>query len=321
MSSSLNRVGSVPYSLALKGLQTAAKALPGRPEIWARNSYVLGTLVPLVSDLDITVWYDKEPEPSAVRALAALLATVKKAAPFLGEANLYVAGEAQQLGSLLNRFELLRDPELSRRFQGTPTSKLDTQAQAAAFMLRMLEADIHNVLNRPESRRRKWDSHVESVEKLTGKTLIPIWHNYPSRSLLRGLLDATIDLAAAGDVKVTEILEMYFECAGRDVPRHALKAVYGEKNWMWSAVPHRFCFDESVGERLHGAQAQLLEAQVSWELWGVASQYRLMPSKEARDSTAAHLRALSRLSRAALADGDNISKHIDTLLAGVLRAR
>ncbi|MGZ6311655.1 MAG: hypothetical protein ACXWOH_13555, partial [Bdellovibrionota bacterium] len=59
------RIGRLPYRAALAALRGFARGGVFGPgvQIWARNSYELGTLVPLVSDLDLKIWFERDPGP------------------------------------------------------------------------------------------------------------------------------------------------------------------------------------------------------------------------------------------------------------------
>lgn len=305
----LGRVGALPYGMALKGLQASARALSGSPAIWARNSYVFGTLVPLVSDLDITVWYEREPTRDAIRALAVFLKAAKKAVPFLGEANVYVASEVEELKSLINRFELERDPELGRRLQGAADPAITVRIQSAAFLLRMLEADLKNLLNRPLERQRKWDGHFAKITALTQVPLTPILKGFPGRSAVRGVVEVIAGML--DEIESTPSLEAYFECVGRGVPWHILKPL-SEHNPLWiAAMPHRF-LEVAPGKGTE-RRNQLTAAQLGWELWGVMSQYRLATDER----LSLHVEALAGLAREAFGNRSSLVVCADTLLARI----
>jgi hypothetical protein len=269
--------------------------VPGTPRIWPRNSYVLGTLHPLLSDLDVTVWFDSEPTRAQLEQLARVLKWCRRAFPFLGETNLYVAGEARSQAGLANALELARDPELLGRLKavGPVATVGKTGAQAAAFVLRMLEGDIAHVLERPEARRAKWESHGSAVAQALGGNPPPLWNGFPERTLLRGIVElAVFALAPATDADhqgAVASLERYFQCMGRGVPLHTLRI----EPWWWACLPHRFCFGSEPPLPLKGEQAEIFLAQLAWEAWGLLGQRRLALLRG--QDPQGHLAALKRV--------------------------
>src|SRR5262245_24529807 len=90
-------IGRSPYRLALAAVRSSLRQADPRLEVWPRNGYVLGTLTPFLSDLDLTFWWNAPPEPEDVARVNGIYRRLKSFMPWLGETNLYVAGEAEKI--------------------------------------------------------------------------------------------------------------------------------------------------------------------------------------------------------------------------------
>jgi hypothetical protein len=283
----------LPYAAALRALQLAVPpvAAPARARVWARNSWLTPQFRPLASDLDVTVWLEGEPGTAQRAQLASLLAGARRALPWLGEANVYERGEARLLAPHANRFEIGRDPRLAeilglRAEPGRegPRSPWSEPAQATTFLLRMLEADIVSVRDRPERRRAKWEGYFAragcgAAARVRGETL----------------LDRILETALSLSLAPADRAEAAAQC--RDYLARAADGWEPEgldfPPWWFVCFPNRICWAEPPRPLPGGAAGlEIFRAQVSWEIWGLSAQHRLSPI---RAELGAHAAKLARL--------------------------
>ena len=136
--------------------------------VWARNSYPLGYSVPPVSDLDISVIFNRERVSLIeVRRRIKLLMNVM---PLVREVNVYEQSDLSFVLKQINPLELERDPVLKGMFRPhRPT----TDACAVVFLLRCLMTDREGLMTRAWSREKRWQFILKSVGYETrNKTIV-----------------------------------------------------------------------------------------------------------------------------------------------------
>ena len=289
-------VGRLPYSgaLGLGQLLARTSSRGARARLWARNSFVLGSFVPFLSDLDLTCWFDETPTPRALRRVQRRLRLLKRVFPFLGETGFYFAPSSPTWIALMNPVEFDRDPKLRARL-GLPEREA-TGPEATAALLRYLETDWHNLRRNPWIRAPKWAYHLSRLDlqlppamRLSRKErrLKPV----PIEDVLRALTKAVLHPLRLGDsaeASAAETVMSVLEKKARGIALHTLPL--GEVELAF--FPHRFCFHERF-ETIHDpGKAQVLVHQLAWELWGLSCQ---LPSLAADDHLTRHLHSLQRL--------------------------
>lgn len=312
-------LGRAPYQAALASVQSTA-SLPGMgaPQVWPRHSYVLGTFKPLVSDLDLTLWYEKSPSVAELDRLNAALARLRSLFPMLGEVNSYTAEEAHAYASLLNRFELDRDPELASRLGEDSLNPAEIRLQAGVFLIRMIDADVNNLLHHPSLRVAKWKEHLNQVEEATSHSLTATLENAPDDFLLSLLIRLAVDVLGFEtrneEIAAVEVLENYYRHVGAGCRLEEL----APSEMGWALLPHRFRFSgDRIAPGLKGRLATIFAQQLGWEIWGLMSQYR---NPCDRDGFVSHLHALAAAARTAL-DADSTEGKALTLECEGLAAR
>src|SRR5271166_2643942 len=88
-------IGSAPYHLALQTFILGARSAGAK--VWPRNSFISQAFNPLISDLDLTIWFDATPQLQQVSEVVGLHKRLKSVFPLLGEMNLYDGTEAESL--------------------------------------------------------------------------------------------------------------------------------------------------------------------------------------------------------------------------------
>lgn len=285
----------IPYQIALAASRWT---LPrrGQGTAWARNSFVLGTWVPLLSDLDLTVLDACPPTRLSTRA-----SRLKRAFPFLGEIHHFIESDLPALAEIGNPWELARDPRLlaEMEMRGIRPGQPFDRPHAAAFLCRMLEADNRNLESRPARRRLKWDSHFRSVQaRFAGDPLIRAQAFDPAqahRSIL-ALILALAQIEHPGAVaQAIESLEFYFEAVRRGMRPESLRRMASWRPWWLALLPHCFLGYSAIFPRLDPVLGEIFAAQVRWELFGLSARLPFVPRAE----TLAHCARLEDLLRLA----------------------
>lgn len=253
-------LGRLPYTLGFKILQMSLNSLP--LEMWARNSFITEAFLPFKSDLDLTLWFEKQPDDSELESLWRTYSRLKKLIPFLGEINLHVRDEAKGFVNLANPFELKRDPKLPKKLDYCAAES--SRADETVFLLRMLDADARNIKTRPDKRVRKWRYHLAQVGAA----------HLPEPLSLESIVTAIIQRSPlANDEKATAVqsLLVYFEVRADGKDYYDLTP---NKDLM-TFLPHYYCYHRDKITAFSGARAEISIRQLSWEVWGLSSQFRL----------------------------------------------
>ena len=244
-----------------------------------RNSYVLGSFVPLVSDLDLTILLRGPIGDDTSQKIQSDLDDLTRIFPFIGESNVYFEQALDFLLDFMNPFELERDPELkSLAFKGP--ERLDLKTLAAVFLFRMLDADLLSLTARPRYRVKKWLSHSGMVTRVLGKRYErDFLSSDPNVSILTELVLELLELKDPLRSEVAEQIARSFE----------LKLA-GKPAWhfdypplMWILTPHVLVYSREP-QAIPAAPPELARffiGQIEWEIWGIGTQYLLTKRKPA----------------------------------------
>lgn len=285
-------IGRWPYSLALLTIKSITHA-----EVWPRNSYLTKAFKPGRSDLDLTIWFQEEPDPLELELLARRLRGLKRGLPFLGEIQVYFAPWAERFAATANRFEIMRDPQTQRRLH--LASNLPIHVEKKVFLLRMLDSDAHNLQSRPKDRIPKWKAHFKSVGESwsTNEFLAD-----PMQMILSRITDKPGVHAA----------QNYFQTRASR-PDHE----FAPNPWLSALFPQRFSFARYLPEKFLAPEITL--GQISWEVWGLSSQIPLSPNPVAIREHLERMNILSlqawRLAPAYAAEFAALGEKIDALKA------
>jgi hypothetical protein len=128
-------------------------------KIWPRNSYYFNRVVPLRSDIDLTLFFDKNLNQDELLKINRSFSLLKRTLPVFSEVNVYDRGSE---GLSINPYELKRDQLLEKIT--CKTSTLFSPADKIVFIQKMLIADKKNLLKNPSSRIKKWKGHFEDCD-------------------------------------------------------------------------------------------------------------------------------------------------------------
>lgn len=128
---------------------------------WTRNSYRHKRIVPGISDIDFTILYSAQIEPSRLHQFLAFYQKLKKIIPILGEINVYQKEMLYLTERWINPYELRRDPGLQTFLTAYPENSFNL----FTYLLRMLESDAKYLKLNLKSRLKKWNFHLEETNQ------------------------------------------------------------------------------------------------------------------------------------------------------------
>lgn len=254
----------LPYTIALHSCSTLIKSK--QVSIWARNSYIFKNLVAAKSDLDLTIIVKRIGQE---RVIIQKYNFLKKIFPFLGEINLYLKDEIENYISLANHYEISRDPKLKSY---TKKNDRESDIEKIVFLCKLIESDQENLKNIPRYRHKKWNHHLNSLKLKSDISLV-------------GLTDLLQELLKKNNIQFSEeFVECYYKenrndknsCDNfyRECPCIRSYILLYPFRWIGSSLTcESFDHDIELLKDFSKEELKLLEGQISWEIWGLFSQY------------------------------------------------
>jgi len=257
-----------PYFIGLHLWKITYLPLRKDIQLWAKNSYALGTLVPGLSDLDGVI-YSKGPQISKILNYhQKIFPWVKRFIPFLGEITFLEQIWAKNFSAIINPYELSRDPILKNKLFSDHLPQTQN-AHGFVFLLRMLEADRYNLFHKFTLRKKKWAQHLQLVG------IKPIFPLKNAKDLITTIYEHYASHQVFDKKVVTlAILQNYLQ--------HGIEAIDSLSESFLFLFPHR-----ALGLFLHHhrfremgkiltessrEQQLLFMFHLDWELWGLAHQ-------------------------------------------------
>jgi hypothetical protein len=280
------RLSEATYSTAIKAFQLAIEVSlrDSHAQVWTRNGYKTTGWVPFDQPVDFSVWFAREPSVRDLNSVRDAHRRVRKVFPILGEMNLYVATDIELFSQLMNSFLLERDPHLKKKLH--PTNKLSPRAQASAYLFRILDNEVKQVLQQSDETQRRWGGYFLSVGKVFDTDgEFEDWLNLEEASFLKkviamavGILGQTLDKKVR--VEILECLELYYQSIGRNVPGDILRPILQSQPSLWAVFPHSLCYESREPSQLKGlltgVWGELAIAGMSWELSKILAGVRLL---------------------------------------------
>ncbi len=259
-------------------------------KIWPRNSYILGSLICTLSDLDLTFFATQKVEIYSKLWRYRLL---KMFMPFLGEINFYHCDKVSKFLPYANSLEVGRDPILMERLNYSSTQ--DSSYEKIVFFLKVLESDRRNLKKIPAYRERKWKLHLEKLgwempKKLSLDTLTSLLNKKLQEQNLLGKVFLKTFFSLPSKEKI-DLNRVYEECSRQGLIKDYI--LYYPFYWIGSSFYHdSFDHDLELLKDLSESEARLLAEQVRWELWGLFTQLEVTPDKA---TLLMHLENIKRL--------------------------
>jgi hypothetical protein len=257
-------------------------------EIWPRHSFVLGTFVPFVSDLDLTIFTPSDVSPVETQKIRDEIESISKIFPAFGEVNLYLEADQWLSADFMHRLELSRDPRFSKKITLDDSSR-NRKISSAIFLFRMLDSDWRNLKIRPQVRVKKWRAHLASIANDYGRDIGTVSKAAPpDLATLSSLLFEILDLDAETRLDCENHLRQYFQL--KEAGKTAWEVQYPQR--MWALAPHVMIYGYDQPSELSGTLAEFFIGQLNWEIWGLGTQYILTERKTAFLDHLAKLKAL-----------------------------
>ncbi len=269
----LAKAGTRPYRLVIRTLDFLVKKTGVPVVLWPRNSYVLGSLEPGYSDVDLTLCFNERVSFKTMSYFIQGANWFRKICPLLGEINMYRGLPRKEFLKQHNYFELMRDPLLlaSVDFVRTPSPE-----EAAVFLLRQLEKDINQISQFPEKRIKKWQSHFSQIDSKIPE--LEIKKRFPLRSdtLLTSIQFAIMHaLEVANPViqaDVHEKLNFYLELIRCKVNLYQARTLWTQSAWWVCFSPMQKFIHEIPPLPMSDIQIKVFAAQIRWEICGCLTQ-------------------------------------------------
>lgn len=281
----LSKLGHWPYFFALEFIILVSKFFNLDAEIWARNSYKLKALEPGYSDLDITIKIEKIGNTRRLQSFFNFYTKMQQIFPLFGEINIYTHDTTAFLLKNHNSVELMRDPTLCVNFGFDKTAD---SIEAAVFLFRNLEADIHNVINNPSKRIKKWRSHINLIDKARPDLTI-FMIDFKEDHLFETIIFYIIYLCGVlSPLEMNELkdkLYLYFELLNKRVDFINVTYLINNDSWFAALRSYRDIGTNFSANNFSDKQMQFLVRQLKWEVCGVLTQIK---SKKTANQAAAH---------------------------------
>jgi hypothetical protein len=331
------RLSEATYSAAIKAFQLAIEVSlrDSNAQVWTRNGYKTTGWVPFDQPVDFSVWFAREPSIRDLNSVRNAHRRVKKVFPILGEMNLYVATDIELFSQLMNSFLLERDPHLKRKLQ--LTNKLNPRAQASAYLFRVLDAEVKDVLEQSDETQRRWGGYFLSVGKVFGTDgEFEDWLNLEEGTFLKKVVAMAVGILGPSLDKKSEILEcleLYYQSIGRNVPGDILRPLLQSQPSLWAVFPHRLCYESREPSQLkgllNGILGELAIAGMSWELSKILAEVRLLgrgrsieKNEEMKRATIrAHLDSIEEFTHLFLSPALKELVHAETMATTIGRIR
>lgn len=230
-------------------------------KVWTRNSYYLKTLVVIKSDLDVTISFLKSPSSNEIQNKIKKYKKYKKFLPFLGELNIICQNDLSFIQKSFNHYEAARDPHLAKivNLNKHPSS------ERATFLLRMFEADRHNLSNKNPLRLKKWRSHLSDCSIGSTEDLVP--------TLFEKLVELT-------HLDREDLLHYLTEYLNNDFkPNEKMSLVLYPAQWAVWANINGGTSNLVDSFSLNTMEKKIILSGLRWEIMGLYTQFRILPAE------------------------------------------
>lgn len=257
------------YLLPYKILKFQFRSEPLR--LWYRHSVYFGDIVFGLSDLDLTVCFDKEVSVKEVQRLERSIGFWRAFFPFIGEVEYYDPPFIKALKPFMNPFELRRDPVGESLFL-SDFPKEREEAERIVFILNWLYRDAHKMRMDFHKRQKKIKRFCE---------ILKIEREF---SHLNELIEALTQKYFPQQKKWCAFLKDF--CSFDFTQRSAANAFYEEfpehrelflisfpQEFIGAALHHNE-FEEAkiLVRQFHEAEREIFLAQIRWEIRGLMGQ-------------------------------------------------
>lgn len=241
--------------------------------LWPRNSFYFKRLTLFISDLDLTLFIDKESESLKNQSIQSKIKWLKRLAPLVGEFNIIRKEFLVSLGENLPYFEVQRDPLLISK-QGLKLGEPKSEDEIF-YLWKMLCSDKKNLTNKFKARHKKWEFHLMQLGLSTevystAQTLDEFLVNLEEALFKRGswpdiagffrsfLLDRTTSFQ---EVSQKFPFASFVFLLPQWIGENNKKQIWRRADFSWPILSKE--------------QRGFLEKSVEWEVWGCLTQFDL----------------------------------------------
>ncbi len=243
----------------------------GKSKIWTRNSYATGHLIYGLSDIDFTLILFDQDNSCDEGPYLRRYEKYKRLLPFLGEINIYKQSQLGLLSSLMNRYELERDPILKASSLLAPPVVLSEDAEKFTYLFRMFLSDRENLERMPSARVAKWKRHLNA-----GGIVID---DLDPEHLYQNLLQIIISLSGAGFQEAFEdYLALPLAINNRLLTSKLI--IYAPQLWhsCFRGIDNLPEITDQISEASFSEQCYFF-SQLKWELFGLVTQLPMIEDK------------------------------------------
>lgn len=269
----LSKAGREPYRFVINALSFLVKKTRIKVVLWPRNSYVLGSLEPGYSDIDLTLCFNEKVSFKTMSHFYQAADGLRKICPIIGELNMYRGLPGNVFLQHHNFFELSRDPQLLHavEFHRAPSCE-----EAAVFLLRQLEKDIVQLQSFPEKRIKKWKSHFDQIDlKIPHLELNKKFLLTPEKILFSIQYAIIHCLGITNPIVQSDVydkLDFYLELIRCRANFYKARSLLSQNAWWICFSPMQRIISEIPPLPMDLTQTKMFVSQVRWEICGCLTQ-------------------------------------------------
>lgn len=261
----------MPYKIVLCFIVKTSQIF-WKVQVWPRHSYVLGSFIPVKSDLDLSVYIEN---PKTIKNFILYYNLLKKIIPFLGELALYTPETINYIKQTsFNGFELERDPLLIEKFNIDIKKSVNfNRENAFTYLLMALINDFHKLKKNSKGRYKKWQQHFTHIKlSLVDNDNIKDNLELNPELLLFSIFSALIILApkTQNSLLLRTYLRMYIELLLddnlEDRDRWLRPLISDSKTHFYVFFVEYLCHVEAQRPQIELSEFKLVIAQIDWFL-------------------------------------------------------
>lgn len=227
-------------------------------KVYARNSLVTKRISPFLSDIDLTILLLTDEPAEKLKQIYRTHKNLKKFLfPVLGELQIWPKAWEPLIVKNLNSYEKMRASSYLRE------SADPTKYEAVVFLLRMIDADIENLVYNPADRYPKWSGHFQDLQ-LSSFTRTELNLDFLLSNVIK-LIELNIEESEHAFCQLKE----YYQFRLSGTKPHHWDEVLLKKPWLWVLFPQTFAHSEKGLPKLTPQQMNLIEQNFRWEISGL----------------------------------------------------
>ncbi|MBT7608715.1 MAG: hypothetical protein HN576_03095 [Bacteriovoracaceae bacterium] len=228
-------------------------------KVWYRNSLYFNNISFSVSDIDLTIFTSSKITKLNQLKLQSRVNLIRCFFPMLGEV-IFLNKSFRKYFKCINYYEAIRDPFF---FKIVSTNKIETYDKEV-FLIKMFESDLINLKKNFNSRLKKWNEHLYSVnikEKVVD-----------GDSALDLIKLISLNTRRVGTISMAEILLEIFNQKTMDNNKELL-LICSPVKWIADGLSAINFESQLLSLQKYGNNThQIVYQHMKWELWGLYTQ-------------------------------------------------